>query len=207
MKKLAKKWEVRSVHDERRGATISIRLDRERGDFHAEVGPHKIRHNVLDECEKLVRAKLREIYSYTWIKVIVVEMADAAPSFTDCKNNLGVVFKRHAISPRPALSELDKVTASWTHVETRWWEDADGEGDHFDVHFYSGPHESDPEKGVFVLPYSEETWRALELIDEKIEAMRDSLAAFLAGKNLEKRLKLIATQGALPMLLGTGDAS
>jgi hypothetical protein len=187
MPRKLKLHEVRKFTHRESGTPLKVMLDRntEPADFCCDVLGEVVRGASESECKAEALKKCSEVLKYEWEKIAIVH------------TSVGVrLFNRSEVCEVSLAYEIHEIAK----VEgNRWVERVD----HFEdriVKRYHGEHESRPDAGVYLLPWSEELEEGLKVVQRHIEHTRKQLAKLLGCRDAEKLLKVVAESQQL--LLG-----
>jgi hypothetical protein len=210
-----KPQKVDDVHSPSRRLKVDLMLDRNKLDFFARVGDEEVRAPSIDELRPLAREMAAKAESYTWERVILVEIKEG---WWDRHHHRGFGTRRERdpdVEPTGASVEVefDRVERARSPFDGKWvarqhpLDFEAGEPDEYTrkrrEQFADFIHYGDVNKTV--LPYSEETWAGLCAIRKAIDELRDKLAALVERKDVVTLLQRAATSKQ-PLLL-TGSKS
>lgn len=180
--KFIKKWVVDHVPDEYTDTVVPISVDPKEGGFWAEYPTgEEITADDVDDCKAKVQAAIKAHNALTWEPVILLDV------------NLGETRQawQRQNMPVPALVEIRRLQ----RVERAIIEPADGKrivrwrkfgGDstHGDNGHYETAHYSDVQ-----LPYTEELWARLQMIEESVRTANKRLAEMLGAEHTPRGVK------------------
>jgi hypothetical protein len=171
MPRQLKPYSVGEVVDSESGVRVPLFLDRNASPkvFFGEVFGERLAAATEVEVKRLVLARLREGVTYEWERIVVVHTQG---SFGD--RGLIVEFGEREIARRPAGGDPCRP---WVERRVRPVRDRV----EATISSYSGPTESRPEDGVFVLPWSEATMLGLRDIKARLDLLRARLREVLGA--------------------------
>lgn len=174
MPRQLKPYLIGEVTDARSRVTVQVYLDRnaEPKVFFGEVSGERVQADSESGCRQAILAKLHEVVRYEWRRVIVVHTGGE----TAWDRGLRVEYRVHEIAERPP-----GATAYRPYAERRTA--MMPSGPHESVSDYTGPTESDPAKGTFVLPHSDVTVAALDDLRDRMETLEARLREILGADN------------------------
>lgn len=176
--KFIKKWVVDHVHDEYADRDIPVSVDPKAGGFWAEYPTgEEITADDVEDCKDAVLEAIRAHNALTWEPVILLNV------------NLGETrsWAQRINAPVPALVEIRKLQRAERATiapeggkMVERWRRFGGEDAH------SHDHSAAAHWGDVVLPYTEELWARLQMIEESIRTANNRLADLLGAEDTPK---------------------
>lgn len=197
MARKLKPHKIDEYRDHKSGRLIDIMFDRNTHDFFADVSGVEVRDETKKGCVQKVRVESDRQNQFEWKNVIHVR-CDVGDRWNSVKSGaVALYFTRHRIAKR--------LDGRWNehHCYFHYLEEGHEGGIHPmfgggpSLKDYRGATESDPDKGVFVLPYSDEVWEGLCEVQRRIDVLRKQLQQLLGSDQVVPLLANLQ-QGFLP---------
>lgn len=194
-----------------KGITVAIMLDRNNLDFFAQLTPAHpvIRAKNADDLKREVRLAAKEYRPFVWRREIWIDAKEPhgrGRHFLDDPPDMGVAvvgleYDRHWVADVPA-TPADLGRADRKRIVERPWRDEGDEGDPDDLTLRLDTHYGGPTR-KYVVPYTPNTWAALQAIEARILTARKQLFDLLGGPDLPAPLDGLG-RVAGTLLLGPG---
>lgn len=179
MARQLKPYEVGEVTDHQSRITTTIYLDRNATPkvFYGTVMGERVQAESESAVKTAILNKCREVTTYGWQKIIVVRTT--GDRYGD--RGISLSFSQHEIAKRPP-----GMSRHYPYAERRCYEMPSGHEE--TISDYSGPTESSPGNGEFVLPYSEVVLEGLKDLAGRLELLRERLHELLGADDAVRRL-------------------
>lgn len=177
-RKFLKKWVVDHVHDDYADRDVPVSVDPKAGGFWAEYPEgEEIAADDVDDCMAAVLAAIKAHNALTWEPVILLNV------------NLGETRQQwqRPLEHPPAIVEIRRLHRTERAViepeggkRVERWRPFEGKSTHGEdtSRTYDGAHYGD-----VVLPYTEELWARLQMIEDSIRTANKRLAELLGAED------------------------
>lgn len=183
---------------------VPILLDREQKTFFATFGAERFEKKSYDDVYRAVREHLATAFDIQWKPMLAVESnVTGVGNFRGYEAEVGLTVQRFWVADKPKTNgkhRCDKLELAWDRLDEHGHERPKDPEDRFYRPAIEVARDHREYPHIAELPYSEEKWRALCAIRERIEQAREQLRALLHAKDLGGLLEDIARRlpAALP---------
>lgn len=208
MARARKQMEVGEVHHKTRTQPVKIFYDRDTERFHGTVAEGRIiSAETQRECERKIHEEIEATLQLAWRQIIVVTHLEPFNHHSDyVQPFVGFQLRRHEVARLPDGPEPHQKD-QWVERDFRDPETgpnpmaAEGQEKGWDIKKFHYPQLHGNRKTV--IPYTKETWRGLQALQERIIHAGEQLTALLAHPDLPKVLERVAVSNWLLPISGT----
>lgn len=205
MPRALKPMKVGEVHHPNLHIRVDVMLDRNSNTFFVEYAGQKISDKTAEGCSHAAYKFIETNATLKFQQIIVVNRLQ--PFCRDGAAFVGMEFDRHEVA------HCDYSAPGWgkgSWVERPWTPKGGTPNTDFTMlRHYGGATPQEPDKIDFnletnsarqaVMPYSEEAWTALEILEQNIRRATKQLDELMCSKDLEIKLKLISSGNILAL--------
>jgi hypothetical protein len=184
---------------------LPVYFDRDKKDFFVTVGDDRdgqVRADSIPEVKRLAREAMAKMIPYKWEGFIFVEVGRTWKEENRNHKNgsqVGFSFTRMERSPHPTKPEHFVYRKHAIDFEAT--SNPDGPSEYARLRRERNENFEDFWVGdEVVLPYSDELWNGLLAMRAALDEAAAKLKALIEGSGLADQLRLMAKQGAPPML-------